>query len=268
MAGANQGGNPSLHAEVLASVAAASSQELAEALLSEFDQLNHRFHLADYRPSELSGGRFSEAAFRICQQVCLGNYVPLGKKLPDTDTLLRDLAQVPTTAAPESYRLHIPRALRLVYDFRNKRDVAHLGQGVSPNLADASLILGIASWVVAEIVRQSHQCGIAEAQRIVDGLVQRRVPLVWEEDDVVRVLAPELRAREKVLVLLYHFHPGWVADADLARWIDYANLAQFRRTVLAPLHARALIHNAEQRSKLLPPGFRAVEGDPKLRHQR
>ena len=46
------------------SLAAASTQELAEKLLEEYDQINERFHLADYRPSELSGGRFSEAMRR------------------------------------------------------------------------------------------------------------------------------------------------------------------------------------------------------------
>jgi hypothetical protein len=134
-------------AEVLASVSAASTPELAERLLAEFEQLNERFHLGDFRPSELSGGRFSEAAFRICQHVCTGNHTPFGKQLPKIDQLVKDLEQVPSANADDSYRLHIPRTLRLISDLRNKRDVAHLGAGVvSPNYTDASLILGCASW--------------------------------------------------------------------------------------------------------------------------
>jgi hypothetical protein len=63
--------------EILTSIAAAATQELAERLLAEFEELTRRFHLGDFRPSELSGGRFSEAAFRICQQVCSGKHTPL-----------------------------------------------------------------------------------------------------------------------------------------------------------------------------------------------
>ncbi len=254
----------STRAEILASISAASNPGLAERLLAEYEDLTRRFYLADYRPSELSGGRFGEAAFRVCEQVCFGSHTPYGTTLTKSDELVKKLEQVPGNVADLTYRVHIPRALRLIYDLRNKRDVAHLGAGVSPNYADASLILETASWVVAEIVRLSYNCSIEDAQMIVNGLAQRRVPLIWTEGDIVRVLKPTLKFPEKALVILYHFHPEWVADDDLMRWIEEPRLGNFNR-MLDSLHARALIHRGSRQSKILPPGLKFVEDSPQLR---
>ena len=258
-------GPTATRAEILASIAAASTQELADRLLEEFEELTRRFHLGDFRPSELSGGRFGEAAFRICEHVCLSKHTPVNKTLPKTDDLVRTLENIPGTTADAAYRVHIPRTLRLIYGLRNKRDVAHLGAGVSPNFSDASLILATASWVVSEIVRLSHKCDIATAQSIVDGLVQRRVPLIWIEGSIVRVLKPSLDFDEKVLVILYHFHPEWVKVNDLYKWVEHTHITKFKDKVLTPLHKTARIHFSGDKCKILPPGLKYVEDSPELK---
>ena len=246
-------------AAVHASIAALTTNDLADSLLNELDELTRRFDLGDFQPSELNGGRFAEAAFRICEFVCTGTHTPIGRTLPRVDQLLRTLEQTSAATADDSFRLHIPRSLRLIYDLRNKRDVAHLGVGVSPNFADASLILACASWVTAEIVRISHQCDITMAQTIVDNLVQRRTSLIWTEDDIVRVLDPSLSYRDKVLLILYDLQPDWVEESKLFGWVEYSNMTQFRRSVLGKLHDDALIHYADGSARILPPGNTYVE---------
>jgi hypothetical protein len=253
----------STRATVHASIASIVPVELAEGLLNEYDELNARFHLSDFRPSELSGGRFSEAAFRICESVCLATHTPVGKSLPRVDTLLQRLETAPAGNVDDTFRLHIPRTLRLIYDLRNKRDVAHLGAGVSPNFTDASLVLTCASWVVSEIVRVAHKCDIATAQAIVDSLIQRRVPLVWAEDEVVRVLDATLSFRDQVLLLLYHFQPQAVDERKLFEWVEYSQLPSFRAKVLARLHAEALIDYRGGKARILPPGNKFVEDNLK-----
>ena len=249
----------SLREEVRDSIAAAATTSLADRLLAEFDELNKRYYLGDFRPSELSGGRFSEATFRICQQVCFGNHTPLGKKLPNTDDLLRKLEQTPSSSADDTFRVHIPRSLRLIYDLRNKRDVAHLGTGVSPNFSDASLVLACASWVVSEIVRVCHKCDVSTAQSIVNSLVQRRTPLIWTEGDIVRVLDPSLPYKDKVLLILHHLQPEWVEESRLFEWVEYSNASAFRKNVLGALHDEALIHFKDEKVKILPTGNAYVE---------
>ena len=247
--------------EIRASIEALGTSELANALLAEHDELTRRFTLRDFRPSELNGGRFAEAAFRICQHVCLGSSTPIGSSLPRIDQLLRTLEQTPSTSADDTFRLHIPRSLRLIYDLRNKRDVAHLGTDVSPNAVDASLILGCANWVLAEIVRISHKCDVQTAQAIVDNLAQRRTSLIWKENQILRVLRPKLPYDDKLLLILHHLQPEWVADKQLFDWVEYSTLTNFRKNVLMKLHRSAMIHFDDGRAKILPPGNDYVENE-------
>lgn len=251
---------PRFAMEVRSSVIALCPSELADALLNEFQELNHRFYLADFRPSELSGARFSEAAIRVCQHICLGTYTQLGKSLPGLDKLLPQLEGTPSSPSKDSFRIHVPRALRLIYDFRSKRDVAHLAKGVSPNIADASLVLAVVGWVLAEIVRLGHKCDITTAQAMVDDLVERRTPLLWAEGDVVRVLEPGLKFPQRVLLLLHHFQPERVADRKLFEWVEYSRFPDFQSKVLRPLHDKALIDYRNEAAVILPPGNKLIEG--------
>jgi hypothetical protein len=244
---------------VRASLVAICSDELADALLTEFQELNQRYYVADFRPSELSGARFSEAAIRICQNVITPPYTALGKTLPGLDKLLPALEAPPSSPQRDPFRIHIPRAVRLIYDFRSKRDVAHLGKGVSPNAADASLVLGTASWILAEMVRIGHKCDIATAQAMVDGLVERRSPLLWHEGDVVRVLDPGLKYPHQVLLVLHHFDPDRVDEKKLFEWVEYSSMSDFRSKVLRPLHDRALIDYRKAAAVILPPGNKLIE---------
>jgi hypothetical protein len=258
-------GSVSTRAEIHTSISAAATPDLATLLLREFDEVQDRFHRGDFRPSELSGGRFGEVVFRICQQVCLGTHTPAGRSLPNTNDLIEKFEKTPGTKADDTFRIHIPRSLRLIYDLRSKRDVAHLGSSVSPNLSDASLVVTIASWIVAEIVRVSHKCSMDTAQAIVDSLVQRRVPLLWVEKDFIRVLNPAVKPSERALLVLYHFQPEWVTDSDLMRYIEEPRVGNFNR-LIETLHKRALVQHSGDRTKILPPGMKFVETSPKLRH--
>ena len=248
-----------LATQVRASLLSICPAELVDRVLHEFQELNDRFYISDFRPSELSGARFSEAAIRICQHVCSPPYTALGKTLPGLDKLLPALEGSASSPAKDPFRIHIPRAVRLIYDFRSKRDVAHLGKGVSPNFADASLVLGCASWILAEMVRVGHQCDIATAQAMVDELVERRTPLLWSEGDVTRVLDPELKYPHQVLLVLHHFAPDRVEDKKLFDWIEYSAFSDFRSKVLRPLHEKALIDYRNGAAVILPPGNALIE---------
>ena len=77
-------------------------------------------------------------------------------------------------------RIHIPRALRLVYDIRNKRDVAHLGDGIDPNLQDATMVASVLDWVLAEFIRLYHNVTANVAQQLVSEIVTRAVPVIQD----------------------------------------------------------------------------------------
>ncbi|MDP9172554.1 MAG: hypothetical protein M3O30_01650 [Planctomycetota bacterium] len=233
--------------------------DIAERLIAEYDEILRRFASGDHRPAELSGGRFAEAGFRICQAACQLVMTPLGRQLPRTDQLCAQLENVVSQKSDESFRIHIPRALRTIFDFRNKRDVAHLGSGVSPNFADSSLIVGVAGWVLAEFVRITFKCSPPEAQLIVDSLADRRIPLIWQQDNIIRVLNPAMSFRERTLVVLYHLDPAHPPDTQLFQAVEYSNITQYRTNILQPLHKEAKVDYRNRSLILLPPGKREVE---------
>jgi hypothetical protein len=245
--------------QALTSITALAGADLAKRLLAEYDEILTRFASGDRRPTELGGGRFAEAAFRVCQAGCQIPVTPLGRQLPRSDQLCSQLENVPSQQADESYRVHIPRALRTIYDFRNKRDVAHLGIGVSPNFPDSSLVVAVSGWVMAEFVRLVFNCAPADAQLIVDSFADRRIPLVWQQGDIIRVLDAALGFRERSLAVLYHLDPMHPSDKQLFEAVEYSSLSKYRENILKALHEDALVDYRDSTVILLPPGKRAVE---------
>lgn len=218
-------------------VAAGIPAGLVTDLLDAFSEAKKRFYRDDLRPSEIEGGRFSEAAFRILQWATTQKYTPIGKSLPTVDQLVLTLQNA---RGPDSVRLHIPRTLRLIYDVRNKRDVAHLADGIDPNQQDAVLVVHNMEWVLAELVRLFHTITPAEAHKIIVDLVSKDVPLIQEFNGFPRVLKP-LRASDHFLALLYWRGPDGATFEELRVWARPPMRSQIRRT-LNGLDGKDLIH--------------------------
>lgn len=228
---------------------------LAEELVESFLEAKRRFHLEDLRPNAVEGGRFAEAAFRVLQWATQGGkYAALGKTLPSVDVLMKDLINA---QGPESVRKHIPRALQIIYTIRNTRDVAHLGDGIDPNLQDASLVVHVMDWVLAEFVRLYHSVSADEAQRMITEIVVREVPAIQTVRGVPRVLR-DLRAGEHCLVLLYAAGAQGVEFAQLREWVRPSMRANLRRTLKA-LVDDDLVHADGDCYLILRPGERYVE---------
>lgn len=218
-------------------IAAGVSTDLIDEVLDAFAEAKRRFYRDDLRPSAIEGGRFSEAVFRILQWATTQKYTPIGKTLPNVPTLIDKLEKA---HGPDSVRLHIPRTLRLIYDVRNKRDVAHLADGIDPNQQDATLVVRNMEWVLAELVRLFHNVPPAEAHGIITELVSKDVPLIQVFDGFPRVLK-QLRASDHFLVLLYWRGANGATLDELRIWARPAMRTQIRRT-LNSLDSKDLIH--------------------------
>lgn len=235
--------------------AAGIPAELVDEMLEAFAQAKRRFYRDDLRPSEIEGARFSEAVFRILEWTTKQTYTPLGDTLPKLPTLMGRLEQA--TAAPDSVRLHIPRTLRLIYDVRNKRDVAHLGDGIDPNQQDATLVVRNMEWVLAELVRLFHNVSPDEAHGIITDLVSKDVPLIQVFDGFPRLLK-QLRASDHFLVLLYWRGAEGATLPELMDWARESMRANIRRTLNA-LDRNDLIHLRGDEYVLTHLGERDVE---------
>lgn len=235
--------------------------ELVDALLLSYEEIKQNFYLGKHEPSELNGGKFVEACFRILQyETNAGSYTSIGTPIRDLIGKLRGFEQIPSANAKESFRIHIPRTLVAMYNIRNKRGVGHLGGDVNPNRSDASLLVACADWVMAELFRICYQCSLEEAQMVVDALVQRRLSLVYELEDTKRVLLPRLSHKDQTLLLLASEFPDRVSEADLLVWIEPKDKSSYRRRILRTLHSERMIEYEEPNwCRILPPGLRYVE---------
>jgi hypothetical protein len=211
---------------------------IAHDLFDAFTELKRRLAINDLRPNVVEGGRFSEAAFRVLQWLTTDNYVPIGTTLPKVPTRMGSFAS--SGHASDSVRLHIPRSLNVIYDIRNKRDAAHLADGINPNVQDSSLVVAIASWVLAEFVRLLCSSDPNDAHRVIDALVAREIPLIQEIDGFPRILKT-LTAIAAILALLYWSPDGPVSVPILKGWLPKAAHSNLRRT-LSGLETKHHVH--------------------------
>jgi hypothetical protein len=234
--------------------------KLVDELLAAHVEAKRNYFLGGLRLSEVEGGRFCEAAFRLLQQMAFGAFDPLGTQL-DTDGLIRKLAQIPTASKPDSVRLHIPRSLRVVYDIRNKRDAAHLADGIDPNLQDASLVVAVLDWVLAEFVRLHHSVSGNEAQNMVNLISTRMAPAIEDFGGFLKVLKTGLGASEHLLLLLYQRGPTGATLAELVSWARPAMRANIRRTLGMLTDGKAFAHQDGDRFFVTRIGQRHVEAN-------
>jgi hypothetical protein len=231
---------------------------IVKALLDTYAELKDNFNFERFRPSELEGGRFAEAAIRVVQHLATGSHEPMGKPLPRFDKLLTALENLPSTNAHESLRIHIPRALWSVYGVRNRRDVGHIGGDVNPNRADAYFVVAVCDWVLAELIRLTFNCPLIQAQGMVDNLVERRVPIIQDFGSFPKILRTDLSIPDRILALAYRTGANGVAVQDLQKWLKPAKPSAVGVAVLR-LDRKALLHREDDQCLITLSGIRYVE---------
>lgn len=234
---------------------------LRDDLLAAFNEIVKNYREHRWEPSELNGGKLCEAVYTVCLGWLDGTYPARAKKpgrFPDACLALeKTYSHVPDS---RSARILVPRMMLGLYDIRNNRGVGHAGSEVDPNHMDATAVLYLSKWLVAELVRLLHTLSTDEATAIVDALVEREVPWVWTHGDKKRVLRTGMTWREQTLVLMLT-NAGDVAEADLFRWLEHPRLPGLRQKVLQPLHSERLVEydRTARTIRLLPPGVAVAE---------
>ena len=231
--------------------------ELVEPLLAEYGEVLRRYYLNDLGPQAVNAGRFCEVVVRILQWETAGTYTPVSSKRLKVDEEIRALERLPASEGNDSSRLHIPRAVRVIYDVRNARNTAHLSDGIDPNAQDASLVLASMKWILAELVRKFHSISADEAESVISQLISRDIPLIEVVDGFPRVLRT-LKASDHCLALLYWAGSKGTTRRELATWLPQRMRANLART-LRSLHDQHLVHFADPAVRLLSPGLRHVE---------
>ncbi len=229
-------------------------------LLAVFNEIMRNFREGRWEPSELNGGKLCEVVYTIIRGHVDGKMPAKPRKPANMVDACKALEAADVTKFPRSIRIQIPRMLVALYEIRNNRGVGHVGGDVDPNHMDAGAVVEAAKWIMAELIRVFHGLDTTEATAVVEALVERTIPIVWEVGGRRRVLNPELSKGDQTLLLL-HARNKPLLDKDLAEWVEHSNISVYRRDVLRPAHKSRLIEYDEQSGlvHLSPKGVVYVE---------
>lgn len=233
--------------------------KLVDELLECYKEQKRNLLLGNLRPNEVEGGRFAEAAFRLLQSFAGFPVTAIGQSL-DTERVIRDLQNIPAARGiPDSVRIHIPRALRVVYDIRNNRDAAHLADGIDPNLQDSTLVSAILDWILAELVRLAHGVSPEEAFSLVKSIMARRIPAVEDIEGVLKTLRPSLGPGDRVLLILYHRADSGADEAEISARLKPSQRRNLKRTLRQLEHDKDLIVAVKGRFRITRRGILEIE---------
>jgi hypothetical protein len=177
--------------------------------------------VADYQRSEWAdasakGGKFIEAVMKALW-VHAGEVVPKGKDFK-VGTVIDSLQQKPAAAGiPDTIKLTIPRACRFAYEIASNRGARHDADEIDANEMDASTVVSLCSWILSEMVRFSQKgLDLAEAKKIVEGLMRRKFPLSEEIDGRIYTQIGH-SAPEVALGILFEIYPKRMPKDELVK---------------------------------------------------
>jgi hypothetical protein len=170
-------------------------------LVDEYLEIKKRFAMNDWGPGQLKGGRFAEVMLRIYQHLLGEAVTAFGTDVAAAEkTRILNTVQNAGTIDSHVRQKTVP-LVRLLLDFRNNRDAAHLG-GFDANSMDTMFVMTSATWILCEIVRVYGGYNMRKAQEIVDGLAVKEYPVVIERNGELFIARHDLEAKQEVLVLL------------------------------------------------------------------
>lgn len=228
--------------------------DLVTALQTEFQKLHQQYFLGKWEPAQLNGGRFGEAVLRIVEYKNTNKFTPVGTQL-NRKQIVNNVAQ--NMALPKSLRIKIPILAELVMDFRNDRNVGHLGT-IDVNEMDSAFVLNATNWIVAELIRLETQMSPADAQAEIKKIIERKVPIIEEIGGRLKCLNPKLDAKTKAVVFCYQKYPEAISLDNLVDWTEYTNKGVLRKQ-LEGLNKASIIDFRNDSAQLTRKGIEWVE---------
>ena len=237
-------------AEIKNQLKAHIHDDLLEEILEHYSVLKRCYLLQDWEKCLLRGGKFCEAVAKAM------HFIRTGKTVTNisVDSELKEAGDC--TDIPESLRVIITRAVRLVYDFRNRRGGAH--GSFNPNVMDCKIVVSVADWIVAEFVRIYCTEDTAVAMKFVESISEKSMPLIEVIGDDYLVLRRGLSARKEIGFILYYRYPERTKVAQLTKWA-YNHSRGNINTSLANMRAVKIVHSNSEGYILTREGIKVME---------
>jgi hypothetical protein len=234
---------------------------VAKVLIDSYAEMQQRYYAGDWKPSELDGGQFCEAAARAIYEIDTGATTPLG--VGDICNLLRAKKGTPPPAhqLQEKDREHFCRILQAVYNLRNDRGIAHISvtDGHTANQMDAALIVGAVKWLFGEFLRLAQKLDRKEVVAITESIIQLEHPLIHELDGKPQVMHIGLSIGEEILLLLQHSPQGRATKDQLRTWIPKSTISSMAMAVMRLQDARQVRPTDSGEIAITPPGQKRLQ---------
>ena len=220
-------------------------------LIKEHNLIIQSYYEGKWLPSELSGGRFSEIVYCILD--CIGKGSFKSKLTKPNNIIVACKALENYTNLCRSFRILIPRILPILYEIRNNRNVGHIDGDIDSNEMDSFTVLTLSNWIIAEMIRVFNGVSSVEAKIFVESISKHKLPFIWSDDVVKRVLINNIKIQDQILILLAS-NNSEASISELILWCESKNVTYFKKN-LKSLHSLRYIEYKEKEEKiiLLPP---------------
>jgi len=229
-------------------------ESLVKMLIECYKNIKQAYFLEEFEKCQLNCGKFVEIMSRILEFINNGCYTPLNKSI-NLDKLINQLES--NSKLYDSIRFHIPKILRTIYDIRNRRGVAHIGE-FNPNSMDSNYVVSACDWILSELIRIYYTDDLINIENIIKSINEKNIPIIEEFGNDLLVLEPKFSVATKILLILYHKYPNVVLIEDLKNWIKTCSKS-YITTVLIQLEKRAKIFKKEKSVIITKKGINSIK---------
>lgn len=252
---------PSQKEQLRQDLASRFPSELVDELLEAYTTAKKAALMGDLHKAESYFGQFCEAAIRICRFVVTGGYTAIGDSNFKVGTELNASVNHPKgREEDEPFRLLIPHTVQAMYNIRNRRGVDHLSP-IKPNHIDATVLAAQSDWILAELTRLATTHDFAQAQALIDTLVDRQMPLIEMINGEWKLLHTDLPTDDAILLALYH--DAKLVQADIVRIVKRSQPAV--SLAIKKLDDEGYLHKSGRSISITTKGQKRIESLPQLR---
>lgn len=227
--------------------------------LKHFRKMVETFQRNEWEESLAKASKFVEAVLKALY-VHAGKSVPRGREFK-AGKIMDELGNLPRDTFDDSVRLSIPRACRFIYDIASNRGGRHDSTEIDPNEMDATQLVATCSWVLAEMVRYSQKGALPpdQAKAFVDGLMQRKYPIVEEIDGRVYFHVSNASARDVALLSLWYIHPNRMSKEKLRKTIKRHRFSESNAATAVSRLTGLVDDDGVGNLRLLNPGLKKAD---------
>lgn len=184
-----------------------------DASLGHFSAAIQKFAVRDWDGVALKAGKFVESITKALIIHC-GKTVGTPRQLK-VGHELRQLEHLSGTTYSDTVRIVIPKACIFVYEVVNNRGGRHDAHDIDANEMDATVVVPVISWVLADLVRFCGKTDTAAAAALIDELTNKTYPYFENIDGRSYVNIKGLKPGEIALLLLYSLYPKRISRQEL-----------------------------------------------------